>query len=245
MRPIALPIGILALSATAVLARPAAVRADDSSPTYMNAEVSRVDPLTRLLTVRKPQGSLETLELDERLAGFGAIAPGDHVILTVRRQPGRAWVSAIMKATPPDAAGPDAFSSDELDALAPTGLAGAPPRQSFAVQVALLAQRANRVDGLWRSFRASCDVRVRASYDGAREWFGLWDETVRSDLSSGFCRDLYNRIVDLGEGVKGAMSEAEGAARGSLPPGSIREIRRHYAMDWEGWDRVPPARQSR
>jgi hypothetical protein len=244
MRPIALSVGVLVLAGAGVLARPAAARADDTSPTYMNVEVVRVDPLTRLLTVRKPQGSVETMELDERLAGFGDVAPGDHVILTVRRQPGRAWVSAIMKTAAP--AGPDAATSDDLHALGPSTLAAnATPRQSFAVQVALLSQRANRVDGLWNSFRSSCDARVRGNYDGAREWFGFWDDAVRSDLSSGFCRDLYNRIVDLGEGVKTAMVTAEDVARGTLPPGSIREIRRHYAMDWDGWDRVAPARQSR
>jgi hypothetical protein len=244
MRTIALPIGLLVLAAAGLFGRPASVRADDSSPTYMNAEVLRFDPLRRLITVRKPLGSEETMELDERLAGFGDVAPGDDAILTVRRQPGRAWVSAIMKATPkaPD----DAAASDDLHALPPAGLAGnATPRQSFAVQVELLSQRASRVDGLWNSFRSSCGARVRGNYEGAREWFGFWDDAVRSDLSSGFCRDLYNRIVDLGEGVKAAMVTAEDVARATLPAGSIREIRRHYAMDWDGWDRVPPARQSR
>src|SRR5262249_17639803 len=101
MRPIALPIAVLCLAAAGFFARSTSVRADDSSPPYMNVEVVRVDPLRRLITVRKPQGSEETMELDERLAGFGGVAPGDHVILTVRRQPGRAWVNAIVKATPP------------------------------------------------------------------------------------------------------------------------------------------------
>lgn len=216
--------------------------ADEGTPTYMNAEVLRVDPLTRLLTVRKPQGAEEIMELDERLAGFPGVGPGDQVILTVRRQPGRAWVSAIMKAAPttPAEASP---SMNALAAAVPP--AGATPRQSFAVHVAGLSQQANRIDGLWNSFRTACDARVRGTYEGAREWFAIWDGTVRSDLSNGFCRDLHNKIVDLGEGVKSAMSSAEDTARRSLPPGSIREIRRRYSMDWDGWDREAPPRLTR
>jgi hypothetical protein len=237
MRKTAALLGVLLLGAT-VAAVPSA-SSDDGTPTYTNVEVVAVDPLTRLMTVRKPQGEVETVELDERLAGFGGIAPGDYVILTVRRQPGRAWASAIMQATPP-------LASNDLHGLATDKLPASPtPRQSFAVDVATQAQRANRVDALWNSFRTSCGARVRTSYEGARDWFGFWDDSVRADLSSGFCRELFNKIVDLGEGVKNGMSTAEDAARRSLPPGSIREIRRHYAMDWDGWDRVAPARLTR
>jgi hypothetical protein len=240
MRNTAALLGVLLLGTT-VVAVPSA-SPDDGSPMYMNVEVVALDPLTRLMTVRRPSGSVETVELVDRLAGFGNIAPGDHLILTVQRQPGRAWVSAIMKATPPAATD----ASNDLHALTSDRLPQSPtPRQSFAVEVATLAQRANRVDGLWNSFRTTCGARVGTSYEGARDWFGFWDDTIRADLSNGFCRELFNKIVDLGEGVKSGMSNAEDTARRSLPPGSIREIRRHYAMDWDGWDRVPPARLTR
>jgi len=96
------------------------------------------------------------------------------------------------------------------------------------------------VDRVWSEFRKACDATVGAGYDGGREWFALWDGHVRADLSDGFCRDLHNQVVALGEPVNVGMASAEDAARRSLDPGEIREIRRRYALEWDGWGRIPP-----
>ena len=63
---------------------------------------------------------------------------------------------------------------------------------------------------------------------------------VRADLSSGFCRDLFNQIVTSGEGIKTAMAAAEDVARKSLAAGDIREICKLNSMDWEGWELPAP-----
>jgi hypothetical protein len=86
------------------------------------------------------------LELDDTLAGFGDIGPGDHVALTLRGEPGRRRVSEIIKLAPP----PDAAASSREPA--DDGTAGqTSPADVFAAEVARLAQEATRVDRVWAS----------------------------------------------------------------------------------------------
>jgi hypothetical protein len=113
--------------------------------------------------------------------------------------------------------------------------------RGFADRTAAIAEQANRVDPLWRSFREGCDVKVSGQYEGGREWLSLWDTQAKADLSSGFCRDLFDQIVNAGSDVNKSMAAAEEGVRTSLLPGAIREIRRRYSMDWDGWGRQAPA----
>lgn len=111
----------------------------------------------------------------------------------------------------------------------------------FEGQVAGFAQEAERIDGLFAQFAAFCDVEeVAARAEGARDWFGLWDDRIHADLSGGLYQDLFDRIVAGGESVKQGMAAAETGARRSLDKGKIRAIRRRYFMDWDGWKLPPP-----
>jgi hypothetical protein len=83
---------------------------------------------------------------------------------------------------------------------------------------------------------------VPAAATRARGGFARAND-VRADLSNGTCRDLYNQIVGLGETVKRGMAGAEDAARRSLSPGEIRDVRLRYSMDWDGWALPAPERQ--
>jgi hypothetical protein len=84
------------------------------------------------------------------------------------------------------------------------------------------------------------------SHEGARGWFVLWEGSIRADLSGGFCRDLFNQIIDLGEPIKtGMMTAAEDVERRTLSLGDIRAIRRQYTMDWDGWALTPPKKLER
>jgi hypothetical protein len=212
--------------------------AREEVPTYTNAVVVSLDKAGRTLVVRNTQGVQERFAIDDGAAGLADVRPGDHVILTLRGEPGRSRVSAVVKsvATPPS----------KVPAIAATipppaeDLEG--PRRAFELQVAALADQANRVDGYWSQFVNACSTRVDTRYDDGREWFAVWDATAHADLSNGFCRDLYNQIIGLGETVKRSMSGAEELARKSLEPGDIRQVRQRYALDWDGWDRAAPAR---
>jgi len=217
----------------------AATAQTTGTPTYTNARVVSINALERTLVIRRADGTQQTVQLDDSLAGFGDVRVGDEVILTLRAQPGWPRVSAITKSTVTPSRGtpaarplPPAASEASQAAV-----------DAFARQVADLAVEANRVDRLWSGFRATCDATVGGRYEGGREWFGLWANDVRADLSNGYCRDLYNQIVGLGENVKRGMAGAEDAARRSLSPGDIRDVRLRYSMDWDGWTLPAPERQ--
>jgi hypothetical protein len=114
-------------------------------------------------------------------------------------------------------------------------------QDAFAAQVGALAQSAAQVDGTWAQFRSACGATVTQRYEGAREWFGMWDDQVRADLTEPACRDLFNKVVTLGQGVLRGMAAAEDAARtNGISPGDVRKILRSSSMDWGGWDRPAP-----
>ena len=115
-------------------------------------------------------------------------------------------------------------------------------REAFGAQVASLAAQADRVDRVWNDFRGACDVKEANPDEGARGWFVLWGGSLHADLSGGSCRDLFNQITDLAEPINAGMTVAEDVARRTLSPGDIREIRRQYRMDWDGWAMTPPKR---
>jgi hypothetical protein len=51
-------------------------------------------------------------------------------------------------------------------------------------------------------------------------------------------------MISAGEVIKQGMATAEEAARRSLTPGEMREIRKARLMDWDGWALpAPPKRE--
>jgi hypothetical protein len=226
---------VLALGAPGVLAQA-------ETPTYSNAEVISVDMQRRIVVLRTPQGTRETLVLDDLLASTGGIRAGDRVIVTVRGGPGRRRISAMTVMT----AGPSAASAaTPVPSPRPgrTETERAEARTRYAAQVASISRQAQPVDGLWSGFVTACAVKPVSNDGGGRDWFGLWDGRVQADYSGGQCRDLFNQIVNAGEGVKKAMAAAESGLEEFLTPGQVRDIRTTYAMNWDGW--LLPAPQRR
>ncbi len=215
---------------------------DNGPLTYTNVRVVAIDAVGRTLVVRNAQGVEEKMQLDDNLAGFGNIRAGDRVILTLRTGSGWPRVTSIVESREEPAPrlaaspwpSPPAAPVDSSQVLA--------SREAFAAQVASLAGGADRVDRVWNEFRSACKPEAGNQPQGTRGWFAVWEGSVRADMSGGFCRDLFNQILDLAEPVKAGMSAAEDVARRTLSPGDIREIRRQYRMDWDGWALPPPKR---
>jgi hypothetical protein len=115
-------------------------------------------------------------------------------------------------------------------------------REAFGARVASLAGQADRVDRVWSRFQSSCNVEAGRAQDGARGWFVVWQGSIRAGLPGRDCRDLFDQIVELGDPIKAGMTAAQDVARRSLSPEDIREIRRRYAMDWNGWTPTPVKR---
>ncbi len=100
-----------------------------------------------------------------------------------------------------------------------------------------LVQRADQLDGQWKRLRDSCPMNPQLT-DGQRDWFGTRDQAPTfktADVScASFLGDLRNYIAQF----SGAMAQAgETARRAGVYPGSLREARRRYRLDWSGWDR--------
>jgi hypothetical protein len=242
-------VGAVALCAAALAAAEGVTSpkstSDDGPSTYTNAQVVAVDVSGRTLVIRNTKGVEEKVELDDNLAGFGDIRAGDRVILTLRTGPGRARVSSIVRSTavPP---GKVAASPLLITPVAPVeNSQEVTPREAFGAQVVRLAGQADRVEHVWDGFRSACNFKAGNPHEGARGWFVIWEGSMSADLSGGFCRDLFNQIIDLGEPIKAGMTAAEDVARRTLSPGDIREIRRQYTMDWDGWGLTPPKKLER
>ncbi len=218
----------------------AATAQTGGTPTYTNARVVSINALERTLVIRQADGTQQTVQLDDSVGALGDVRAGDEVILGLRTQPGWPRVTVITKSTAATPSRGTAASRPPPPAASATSPAAI---DAFARQVANLSQDADRVDRLWSAFRTTCDATVSGGYEGGREWFGLWANDVRADLSNGTCRDLYNQILGAGEGVMRGMSGAEEAARRSLTPGDIRDVRLRYSMDWDGWSLPAPERQ--
>jgi hypothetical protein len=211
-----------------------AISARSVPPVYANVEVLSVDAATRVVVIRNSKGARETFVLDDELGGAAGVKAGDHVMLTVRGEPGRQRISAITRVTASPAP-PAVMAASTPPASRGTDVTRGEIRDRFAAQVSLLSQQARPVDSNWASFVTSCDVKESSSSEGGRDWFGLWDGRAKADLSSGFCRDLFNQIVTAGEGIKRGMVAAEDVARQTLPVGEMRDILKLNSMEWEGW----------
>ena len=221
------------------------VLAQAETPTYSNAEVISVDMQRRVVVLRTPRGTRETLVLDDLLASTGGIRAGDRVIVTLRGGPGRRRISAMTLLTPGVPATPAAPTATPLPSPRParTDAERAEARARYAAQVASISRQAQTVDALWSGFVTACAVKPISNEGGGRDWFGLWDGRVLADYSSGQCRDLYNQIVNAGEGIKKAMAAAESGIEETLTPGQVRDIRKTYSMNWDGWLLPSPHRR--
>jgi hypothetical protein len=256
-------------AATALLAAASGLHAQGpQSLTMTNAVVVSVDPSQRIMVIRNTEGRQQTVELDDQLAGFAGIRPGDDVVLSLRKGPGRDRVMAIEKSRPvppgartttrrtPTTSTSAGTSGTATSSAAPVVKEEArdarvrdtvEPRDAaaldaYADRVAAFSQQATEVDRLWGETLRVCNATVDANYE-AREWVSLWDRQVRLDTSAGSCRELLNQVISAGETINSGMaSAAEAARRAGAAEGGLREIRIRYSMDWDGWGRTPPAR---
>ena len=122
-------------------------------------------------------------------------------------------------------------AGSDVDSARRTGAA----RFEQAMQSA--AQRADQIDEQWRRFNSNCLVNPTSS-DAQREWFVLRDQAPTFKTPDQWCtnvaRDLQAYVRQLGD----FMSQAnEQARRAGVFPGTLRDARRKYRIDWSGWDR--------
>jgi hypothetical protein len=92
------------------------------------------------------------------------------------------------------------------------------------------------VDGYWERFTSSCAPRPRQS--GDRGWFGLPNERVEYTGRDRNCPYWLNDMNSMSREFEAGMRAiGENARRAGVFPGTLRDVRRRYKLDWSGFDR--------
>jgi hypothetical protein len=109
----------------------------------------------------------------------------------------------------------------------------------FEKTVKALAQAAEVVDVEWQRYRSACSIRNSYTASYGRQWFGIWaDRTMQGSDAAPGCGVLLKDILTVSGRIDSTMQHAaEDARRADVYPGTRRDIRRKYSMDWPGWDK--------
>jgi S1-C subfamily serine protease len=99
------------------------------------------------------------------------------------------------------------------------------------------SQRADQIDEQWKRFNNNCLVNPLPG-DAQREWFAMRDQAPTFKTPDAWCtsfsRDLQAYVRQLGDFM---AQSSEQARRAGVFPGTLRDARRKYRVDWSGWDR--------
>ena len=122
-------------------------------------------------------------------------------------------------------------TTSETDAVRAQALRG---YEQGLVQV---SRQATSLDDYWRSFIRACyEGRVAGSFD--HDWFAVWEPRAMQGAVSSGCGPNYAEIRTRANTIRDEMLTLDEAARrADVYPGTRRELRRKYRLDYAGWDR--------
>ena len=99
------------------------------------------------------------------------------------------------------------------------------------------SQRANQIDAQWQRFNSNCLVNPMSS-DAQRDWFVLRDQTPTYKTPTTWCTSFASDLQGYVRELADFMSQAgDQARRAGVYPGTLRDARRRFRLDWSGWDR--------
>ncbi len=103
--------------------------------------------------------------------------------------------------------------------------------------LATMARRANDLDEDWRRFKRSCYEGI-ISGSFSHEWFSLFDPSAMKGAVSPGCSAAFSDIRTEAFTIRNTVQALEEAARHEdVYPGTRRELRQKYHLDYAGWDR--------
>jgi S1-C subfamily serine protease len=109
--------------------------------------------------------------------------------------------------------------------------------QRYSGTVAAVARNVASLDAAWGRYRTSCRINT-ASPGQTHEWFQLYDPLSDIHRTTTRCADLLRDLERQAVSINASMAAAAEAARqAGVYPGSLREIRNRYRLDYPGWDR--------
>jgi hypothetical protein len=114
----------------------------------------------------------------------------------------------------------------EVDSARQTGTA------RFEQLMQAAAQRADQIDQYWQRFTGNCLVAKPAG-DVQREWFALRDRPPSYKTATTWCTSAASDLQGYVRELSGVVQRAEeDARRAGVYPGTVRDTRRKYRLDW-------------
>jgi S1-C subfamily serine protease len=101
------------------------------------------------------------------------------------------------------------------------------------------SRNSDQLDTSWDKGARIC-VAGTSRTSSSRAWFALWETNgVRLSTTTGYdCASWLASMRADALQIHDAMAKAsEGARRVGVYPGTMRDLRRKYRLDWDGWDR--------
>jgi hypothetical protein len=110
--------------------------------------------------------------------------------------------------------------------------------QEYGTTLQQIARSADQLDTYWSRYSSTCVAGAAST--GDRPWFAVLDPNgVRVNGGSEYdCGAWVRTLQQNAATIRVQMAQAtEGARRRGVYPGVIRDLRRHYRLDWDGWER--------
>ena len=122
-------------------------------------------------------------------------------------------------------------ATSETDAVRAQAMRG------YEQGLAQISRQATSLDDYWHSFIRACyEGRVAGSFD--HDWFAVWEPRAMQGAVSSGCGPNYAEIRTRANTIRDEMLTLDEAARrADVYPGTRRELRRKYRLDYVGWDR--------
>ncbi len=109
--------------------------------------------------------------------------------------------------------------------------------QAYEQALARVSRRADEFDNYWRRFRQQCyEGKVAGTFD--REWFSLFEPKAMQGAVSPGCGSWWDDARTEAYTIRNTVEGLEEAARrADVYPGTRRDLRHKYRLDYAGWDR--------
>jgi hypothetical protein len=201
-----------------------------ASPTYMNAEVVRVDASGRTLTFRGTSGQSVITAEGDAVASLSGLKAGDQVILTYRDAPAAKdrRLTGIRPVTETRSA-PAAPV-----AAAPAPATAAVPRPSpgaFDGAASAAATTAGQVDRAWANYRQVCVKGTQPVTTRGREWFAMLDGSMPRPTDD-TCGKSYDVVAAVAKDFKAQVDKLRATAtEAGVLPGDLRDTLQRYNID--------------
>jgi hypothetical protein len=107
----------------------------------------------------------------------------------------------------------------------------------YDVALRAISGQADEMDAEWREYATSCGIGAPSAPISGRGWFAIWSAAgaVGGNARQG-CANMRDDILERASRVKASMTDAsERSRRAGVYPGEIRDLRRKYLLDYDGW----------